>query len=152
MSDEKRKLMVRAWAALAPGGGIGLAVAMPGWIGELRATHGAVAAYVDLISSANLGDLDGVRRVCSSRYRGTHTIKAAKEGGVVGFPRNMHKNFQAWRRGDDVLLCPTNRVGPVYRFVREGDAWKFDGPAGILGPGGQLIGGDDREDEGDHSP
>ncbi|HEY2157758.1 MAG TPA: hypothetical protein VGH33_19165 [Isosphaeraceae bacterium] len=109
----------------------------------MRATHGAVASYVALISAANAGDLDGVRRQCSARYGATHRIEAAREGGVVGLPRNIHKNFQAWRNGEDVWLCPTNRVGPVYRFVHEGGAWKFDGPAGVLRPGGRVLAGED---------
>jgi hypothetical protein len=57
---------------------------------------------------------------------------------MVGFPRNIHKNFQVWSEGDEVWLCPTNRVGPVYRFVLEGASWKFDGPVGVLKPGGQV--------------
>lgn len=139
------------WAAI----GLGLVASvlfLPGWIAGLRATHGAVASYVALISAANAGDLEGVRRVCSERYLASNSIQAAKEGGVVGLPRNMHKNFQAWRRGDHVLLCPTNRVGPVYRFVREGGAWKFDGPAGVLRPGGQLVEADAGENEESRSP
>lgn len=129
------------WAAMALGL-IALIVFVPGWAGSLRATHGAVASYVDLLAAVNTGDLDGVRRHCSTRYLASHAIQEAKEGGVVGMPRNIHKNFQAWRDGPDVLLCPTNRVGPVYRFVREGDAWKFDGPAGLLGPGGRMTEGE----------
>ena len=151
MSDGRAKLPAWSWAAIGLGA-VATGLVVPSWIAGLRATHGAVAAYVDLITAANAGDLAGVRRACSARYAATHPIRAAKEGGVVGLPRNIHKNFQAWRRGDHVLLCPTNRVGPVYRFVREGDAWKFDGPAGILGPGGQLIEADDRASEEDGSP
>ncbi len=129
-----------------------LALILPGWVGTLRATHGAVAAYVGLIDAANLGDMDGVRRRCSTSYLRSHTIEAAREGGVIGMPRNMHKNFQAWRRGEDVLLCPTNRVGPVYRFVREAGAWKFDGLAGMLGPGGKMVGSNGGGVEGEGSP
>lgn len=140
------------WAGVAIVAGlVALALILPGWVGALRATHGAVASYVALIGAANSGDLAAVGRLCSGRYFATHAPRAAKEGGVVGLPRNIHKNFQAWRDGPDVLLCPTNRVGPVYRFVREGEAWKFDGPAGVLMPGGRMIAGAG-EAEGDRSP
>ena len=57
---------------------------------------------------------------------------------MVGLPRGIHRNFQAWREGDEVWLCPTDRVGPVYRFVFEGGAWKFDGLVGLLRPGGRV--------------
>jgi hypothetical protein len=116
---------------------------LPRWVSAVRATHGAVATYVAMISAANAGDLDGVARQCSARYASTHRIEAAREGGVVGLPRSIHTNFQAWRKGEDVWLCPTNRVGPVYRFVREGGAWRFDGPAGVLRPGGEVVAGED---------
>jgi hypothetical protein len=126
--------------------GLGLAAAawfLPGWVSDLRATRGAVAAYVELIGSANVGDVGRVRRSCSARYLGSRPIVRAEEGGVVGLPRGIHPNFRAWRAGPDVLLCPTNRLGPVYRFVREADGWKFDGPAGVIGRGGRLIEADD---------
>jgi hypothetical protein len=57
----------------------------------------------------------------------------------VGLPRNIHKNFQAWRHGKDVWICPTDRVGPIYQFVYEADGWKFDGPAGILRARGEIV-------------
>ncbi len=141
MSGSKRTFPLWAWLAV----GLVLiaaAVVAPRWVGDLRATHGAVASYVALISAGNSGDLDGVRRQCSERYLTTHRIAAAREGGVIGLPRNIHTNYQAWRDGDGVCLCPTNRVGPVYRFVREDGGWKFDGPAGVLETGGRVILGD----------
>jgi hypothetical protein len=144
MSESKPRIRLAVWSAVAFAAIAGLLV-VPGWVAGLRATHGAVASYVALISAANAGDLDGVRRQCSERYRATHRIEAAREGGVVGLPRNIHKNFQAWRAGEDVWLCPTNRVGPVYRFVREGGGWKFDGPAGVLRSGGRVVAGEDGE-------
>ena len=68
-----------------------------------------------------------------------HAPEPAREGGIVGLPRNIHKNFQAWRHGPHVWICPTNRVGPVYQFVREAGAWRFDGPVGILRGRGEVI-------------
>jgi hypothetical protein len=50
----------------------------------------------------------------------------------VNLPRNIHKNFKVWRSEPNVWLCPTNRGGPVYQFVKEGDDWRFDGPVGLL--------------------
>ena len=66
-------------------------------------------------------------------------MRPAHEGGIVGLPRNIHKNFQAWRQGPNVWLCPTNRVGPVYQFVRESGSWRFDGPVGILRGRGEFV-------------
>lgn len=140
MTERGQKIPGWGWAGMALGLLV-IVVLAPGWVGTLRATHGAVASYVDLLAAANRGDLAGVRRLCTTRYLAGHSIAEAKEGGVVGLPRNIHKNFQAWRDDGDVLLCPTNRVGPVYRFVREEGVWKFDGPAGLLGPGGRMIRG-----------
>src|SRR4051794_23269906 len=130
MELETTKLPRWAWSLIALGA-IGLALLGPGWVASLRATHGSVATYTQILAAANGGDLEGVRKLCSRRYLESHGIKAAKEGGVVGLPRNIHKNFQAWREGPVTLLCPTDRVGPVYRFVYEDGCWKFDGPVGV---------------------
>jgi hypothetical protein len=97
--------------------------------------RGAVRAYSMLIAAANRGDLEAVRAVCTEGYLASHPVEAADEGGLVGLPRGIHKNFRAWREGPDVLLCPTDpreRVRPVYRLVERGGAWKFDGLAGQL--------------------
>ena len=59
--------------------------------------------------------------------------------GLVGVPRNLNKNFKAWREGPNVWICPTNRFGPVYQFVLEDGTWRFDGPVGILGPWGRVV-------------
>jgi hypothetical protein len=104
-----------------------------------RPVRRAVAAYTELVVAANGGDFDAARRLCSARYLATHDLVAASGGGVVGLPRSIHPNFQAWRNGADVWLCPTNRVGPVYQFVNEGGEWRFDGPVGILRGRGEFI-------------
>jgi hypothetical protein len=106
------------------------------WTAPLR---GATRTYWDLIGAANSSDLDAARRLCSARYLRTHDLTAAPEGGIVGLPRNIHKNHQVWRHGDAVWLCPTNRVGPVYQFVYEDHSWRFDGPVGILDPDQHLT-------------
>ena len=100
--------------------------------------RGSVRAYTELIGAANRQDVEAARRLCSSRYVRTHPLRTAPEGGIVGLPRNIHKNFQAWHEGPDVWLCPTNRVGPVYQFVRESGAWRFDGPVGLLRGNGRV--------------
>jgi hypothetical protein len=105
---------------------------------SLRMTRGGMSTFTALLASANAQDLDAVRSLCSSRYMASHPIRRAAEGGVVGLPRNIHKNFQVWREGGEVWLCPTNRVGPVYRLVLEGGSWKFDGLVGLLGAGGRV--------------
>jgi hypothetical protein len=104
-----------------------------------RPVRQAMATYTALIAAANRQDLDAIRRLCTEHYLQTHTPRAAVEGGVVGLPRNIHKNFQAWRHGPNVWICPTNRVGPLYQFVFEHGAWRFDGPIGILRPRGEVV-------------
>ncbi len=104
--------------------------------------RGAVRAYSELIAAANRGDLEAARAVCSVRFLAENRLKAADEGGIVGLPRGIHKNFRAWSVGDDVHLCPTNprdRLRPVYRLVRESGGWRFDGLAGQLGDGGVFT-------------
>ena len=68
-----------------------------------------------------------------------HPPERAREGGVVGFPRQIHPNFQVWVAGAEVWLCAGNRVGTVYRFVAEAGQWKFDGVVGVLQPDGQVL-------------
>lgn len=101
--------------------------------------RGAVRAYSALISAVNRNDLEGVRAGCSSRYLSTHSLEIAEEGGVVGMPRAIHRNFRAWRRGNAVWICPGNRVGLVFQFVPEGEGWKFDGLVGLLRPGNLFV-------------
>ncbi|WP_422930334.1 hypothetical protein [Singulisphaera sp. PoT] len=97
-----------------------------------RDVRRVVSLYTDLLAAANRQDLEGVRAVCSARYLKGHEIVAAAEGGVAGLPRNIHPNFQTWWQGSNIWLCPTNRTGPVYQFVRERGDWRFDGPVGLL--------------------
>lgn len=120
-------------------GGLAFAATVLGFeIRQTRPVRDAVHTYTELISAANRRDLTALRSLCTEHYTATHRIKLAEEGGVVGFPRNIHKNFQAWREGDEVWLCPTNRVGPVFRFVEVQGRWKFDGVVGQLVPGGRV--------------
>ena len=77
--------------------------------------------------------------LCTARYLQAHPLAVAAEGGIVGIPRNINKNFQAWREGPNVWICPTNRIGPVYQFVFEKSDWRFDGPVGILRPRGEIV-------------
>jgi hypothetical protein len=101
--------------------------------------RGAVQSFAELVTAAHGQDLATAEALCTRRYLESHHLQLAEEGGIVGLPRNLNKNFQAWREGEEVHICPTNRVGPVYRFVREGDDWKFDGPVGLLLPDGEVL-------------
>jgi len=122
-----------------------LAVGLAFVIIETIPVRGALATYTELIATANRPDLtddqrvETARRLCSARYLRTHELAVAPEGGLVGIPRNIHKNFQAWRREGKVWVCPTNRVGPLYQFVYEGGRWRFDGPIGLLRPYGEVV-------------
>jgi hypothetical protein len=115
---------------------------------EIIATQpvrGALRACTELFTIANrpglseADRLDAARALCSGRYLQTHELKVADEGGIVGIPRNINKNFQAWREGPNVWICPTNRIGPVYQFVFENGGWRFDGPVGILRARGEMV-------------
>jgi hypothetical protein len=128
----------RAWFAGAAVTLI-LAGALAWEIIATRPVRQALAAYTALIAAANRQDVAAVRQLCTQRYLQAHTPSAAREGGVVGLPRNIHKNFQAWRHGPHVWICPTNRVGPLYQFALEAGAWRFDGPVGILRGRGEVI-------------
>ena len=110
-----------------------------------RPIRDSLNVYMSLITVANRTDysdeqrLEAARELCTRNYLAGHALKLAPRGGLVGIPRNISKNFQAWREGDDVWICPTNRVGPIYQFVHEDDRWKFDGPVGILRPWGEVV-------------
>jgi len=131
-----RRTILRGSAALL------LAVALAGpaarGVRSLRMTRRAMATYTALLAAANAQDLDAARALCSRRFVATHRLAASAGGGIAGLPRNIHRNFQVWREGDEVWLCPTDRVGPVYRFAAEAGSWKFDGPVGLLRPGGRV--------------
>ena len=122
----------RGWIALAVIIGLLLVVPMARGLRSLIKTRGALATFTRLIGSANAQDLATVRALCTNRYRESHPIQPATEGGVIGLPRNIHKNFQVWTEGDEVWLCPGNREGVVYRLVKQQDQWKFDGLVGLL--------------------
>jgi hypothetical protein len=130
--------------------GIGAVVILAGMVlaYEIVATapvRQAVHAYSELISVGNRPGLSDAQRLtaaeklCSSRFLTEHKLALAPEGGIVGLPRTMNKNFQAWRQGANVWLCPTNRIGPVYQFVPEGGQWRYDGLIAYLRPKGELI-------------
>jgi hypothetical protein len=140
MSSARRHWLIGGAVVLA------LAAALALEITATRPVREAVHAYTALIAAANRQDLEAVRRISSQRYLKTHAPRAAEEGGVVGLPRNMHKNFQAWQHGANIWICPTNRVGPLYQFVFEQGAWRFDGPIGILRPRGEVVPVDDLPD------
>jgi hypothetical protein len=108
--------------------------------------RGAVRTCAALFTLANRPGLKSEERIaaarvlCTKRYLQTHKLDVADDGqGLVGIPRNLNKNFKAWCEGPNVWICPTNRVGPVYQFVFEDGAWRFDGPVGILRAWGQFI-------------
>ena len=110
-----------------------------------RPVAGAVQTCSELFTVANRPDfseserLDAARQLCSRRYLKEHPLKVAPEGGLVGLPRNLHKNFKAWSEGPNVLICTSNRIGPIYQFVYEDGRWRFDGLVGILRSWGEVV-------------
>jgi hypothetical protein len=133
VGNTRRRALV--WGALAAVVAAGL-VAFEAY--RTRAVRGAVRSFAALVTAANDGDLAAAEGLCSRRYLARQRLELADEGGIVGLPRNVNKNFQAWREGNEVWICPTNRVGPVYRFILENGAWRFDGPIGLLMPDGRV--------------
>lgn len=116
----------------------GLAALVVGEVVLTAPVRRSLQTYAELITAANRQDLAAARRLCSAHYLNAHALKPAPEGGLIGLPRNIHTNFQAWRHGANVWICPSNRVGPVYQFVYEDGGWKFDGPIGLLRPRGVM--------------
>jgi hypothetical protein len=107
--------------------------------------RGAMRTCSELFTIANRPNLSDAERLsvarslCSAGYLENHPLALAAEGGIVGIPRNINKNFKAWREGPNVWICPTNRIGPVYQFVYENGGWRFDGPVAILRPRGEIV-------------
>jgi hypothetical protein len=93
----------------------------------------SVRVLSGLVDAGNRGDLERARSLCSRDVRRRAELERAPEGGIVGLPRSIRRGFRAWREEDSVLICPTGRSGPVYRFIREGGEMRFDGVAGVLG-------------------
>jgi hypothetical protein len=110
-----------------------------------KPVRGALQTCSELFTVANRPDLIDSDRLaaasslCTARYLKEHPLTLAPEGGLVNIPRNLNKNYKAWREGPNVLICTSNRVGPTYQFVYEGDRWRFDGLVGILRPWGELV-------------
>ena len=92
--------------------------------------------YADMISASGLKAMATYATGVGPEW--PMVIPTAPDGGLVGLPRNIHKNFQVWRHGENVWLCPTNRIGPIYQFTFENKAWRFDGPVGVLMPGNRV--------------
>ena len=120
--------------------------------------RGAMRTCSALFTIANRPDLtdterlDSARPLCSARYLQAHPLAVAAEGGLSGFPRNINKNFKAWREGPNVWICTANRIGPVYQFVFEDGRWRFDGLVAILRPWGEIVRPTELPDSKDANP
>jgi hypothetical protein len=99
----------------------------------------------ELFTIANQPDLSdddrlsAARSLCSARYVQAHPLAVALEGGIIGIPRNINKNFKAWREGPNIWVCPRDRTGPVYQLVFENGGWRFDGLVAYLKPWGEIV-------------
>jgi hypothetical protein len=136
----KRTLIISGAVVLILLGGLAYEIVSTGPV------RGAVRTCSELLTIANRPDLKrderlaAARSLCTRRYLRTHKLEVAQSGeGLVGVPRNFNRNFKAWRNGPNVWLCPTNRIGPIYQFIHEDGAWRFDGPVGILRPWGEIV-------------
>ncbi len=119
-----------------------------------RPVRGAVRTCAELFTIANQLELADPTRpeqarsllakanaLCSARYRRLHPRWSwpSRRGESSAFPRNISKNFKAWREGPNVWICTRDRFGPVYQFVLEDGRWRFDGLAAELGPRGEIV-------------
>ena len=133
MITGRRRILLGIAILAVVGGPVGLAIR------RLATTRGAVHTYARLIACANAQDLVAIRSLCTDRYLSNHEIKAARQGGVVGLPRQIHPNYQVWVEGDQVWLCQGNRVGLVVRFVWVAGRWLYDGEVGLLKGDGRIV-------------
>ena len=100
--------------------------------------RGAIQSYMRLVAASNRGDVETVRALCTEGYLARTTLNATDGRELDGIPQGIHQNFQGWVQDGAVLFCPSDRVGPVYRLVRGGDGWLFDGPVGVLRGDGRV--------------
>jgi hypothetical protein len=107
-------------------------------IARTSPVRGAIQSYMRLVAASNRGDVETVRALCTERYLARTRLDPAGERVLEGIPQGISQNFQGWEEDGAVLFCPSDRVGPVYRLVRAGDAWKFDGPVGLLRGDGRV--------------
>ncbi|AMV39889.1 hypothetical protein [Planctomyces sp. SH-PL62] len=139
MSPKSRNILIAAAGVATLLGALAFEVV------ATRPVRRAVRAYSELITIANRPDLSDEARIeaarpyFSSRYLASRPIRPAAGGGIVGLPRSISTNFQAWREGDAVWICPTNRVGLVHRLVEEDGRWRFDGLVGLLRGRNELV-------------
>lgn len=122
--------------------GVGLVVFI--WLEAVNTApvRDAVRVYSQVVGAANRGDLPAVERLCTPRLLSDQAPRLAEEGGIVGLPRAIHKNFRAWRQGSDVWITPNDArsvIRPVYRIERLGDTWKYDGLIGHLRRGTEFL-------------
>ncbi|WP_165249621.1 hypothetical protein [Paludisphaera soli] len=139
MSPKTRNILIAAAGVAVLAGALAFEVV------STRPVRQAVRAYAELIAVANrpgLSDearIEAARPYFSSRYLASRPIRPAAEGGIVGLPRSISKNFQAWREDGAVWICPANRVGLVHRLVEEDGRWRFDGLVGLLRGRNELV-------------
>jgi hypothetical protein len=133
--------------SIAVGAAIGV-VLIAGLVFEVVTTQpvrGAMRTLSELFTIANQPDLSdddrlsAARSLCSARYVQAHPLAVALEGGIIGIPRNINKNFKAWREGPNIWVCPRDRTGPVYQLVFENGGWRFDGLVAYLKPWGEIV-------------
>ena len=129
----------------------GLAILGAGLVYEIVTTapvRGALRVFTAIVALGNRTDLPDNQRLelarsfCSQRYLARKPLSLSREGGLKGFPRAIDKNYRAWREGENVWICPTNRsstIRPVYQFVHENGQWRFDGLVAILRVGGEVV-------------
>jgi hypothetical protein len=106
---------------------------------EAMRTYMRLEAVGNRIDFSEADRLAAARRLCSSRYLSTSSLSLCPEGGIVGLPRTISRNFQAWREGPNVWICPRDRTGAVYQFVLENGNWLFDGLVAIIPPKGGIV-------------
>jgi hypothetical protein len=146
MTPPARYILIAATIIVLIGSGLAYEIV---WTRPVRE---AVRTYSELVSLGNRTDLtenqrlEAARSLCSSRYLSTRGLSLGPEGGIVGLPRTIYTNFQAWREGENVWICPRKRNGPIYQFVEQNGVWRFDGLVAVFGRHGEIVNAADLQD------
>lgn len=108
-------------------------------VNQTRPSRLAMGSYYKLVVAGNRQDIKTAKGLCSQRFLTSHGLELAPEGGLVGLPRGIDQNYKVWQEGENVWLCPTDRVGAIYQLIEENGVWKFDGMVGFLRPGNEVV-------------
>jgi hypothetical protein len=148
MASRSRYFLLASTLVVLAGAGLSYEVIATRPVREAMRTYSKLVSLGNRLDLTEARRLEAARELCSSGYLVSRGLSLGPEGGIVGLPRTISKNFQAWREGRNVWICPTNRIGPVYQFIEENGTWRFDGLVAILRPHGEIVKAADLPEDG----